>query len=156
MPLYEGGAVRSRVREAKYGANQSYLNVLAARRAAREEAVRAWENLAAARAELTSRSAQVRAAEIARNGVRQEAEFGERTTLDALDADRDVRDAQIALITAKRNEVVAQFALASALGMLLPGNVGIEQPVFDFDSYAKGAAGRILSTGIDVEGEDGR
>lgn len=130
MPLYEGGALRSRVRQAEHTANQKYMSVLEARRSAREEAVRSWENLAAARAEMTSRESQVRAAETARAGVREEAEVGGRTILDALDADQEVRDAQIALITAKRNEIVAEYALASAMGLLLPGNVGIKESVF--------------------------
>lgn len=155
MPLYEGGAVRSRVREAKYTASELYLKILEARRSAREEAVRSWENLNAARAELRSREAQVRAAEIARDGVRQEAELGERTILDALDSDRELRDAQISLITAKRNEVVGEFALASALGLLVPGNVGIADKVFDFDAFAKGSARRILSMSADTEAESG-
>lgn len=155
MPLYEGGATRSRVREAKYTANQLSMKVIEARRAAREETVRAWENLNAARAELRSREVQVRAAEIARDGVRQEADLGERTILDALDADLEVRDAQIALISAKRNEVVAQFALASATGLLVPGNIGITEPVFDFAGYAAGMPGRILSLSVDPEAETG-
>lgn len=154
MPLYEGGAIRSRVREAKYTANELALRVIEARRAAREETVRAWESLNAARAELKSRGAQVRAAEVARSGVRQEADLGERTILDALDADLEVRDAQISLIVAKRNEVVAQFALASAMGLLVPGNVGIKDPVADLSAYATGMSGRILSLSIEPEAEN--
>lgn len=154
MPLYQGGATRSRVRAAKYTANELQLKVLDAVRTARAETVRAWEDLIAAQSEMTSRLAQVRAAEIARTGVRREADVGERTILDALDADLEVRDAQISLITAKRNEVVARFALASAMGLLVPGNVGIDQVAFDFDAYARGAPLRIFTNGIEAEGVD--
>jgi outer membrane protein len=156
MPLYEGGAVRSRVREAKYSANELSIRILESRRAAREEAVRSWETLSAAGAELISRESQVRAAQIARDGVRQEADVGERTILDALDADREVRDAEIALITAKRNHVVAQFALASSLGLLVPGNVGVDQPIFDFNAYRKNLPEHMLSLSIDEDDAGGR
>ncbi len=156
MPLYEGGAIRSRVRAAKYTANELYLKILSARRAAREETVRAWENLVSARAEYVSRQAQVRAATIARDGVRQEAELGQRTILDSLDADLELRDAEIAEITADRNRVVAEFALASAIGQLVPGNVGIEEQVFDPSDVRNRTLTSVLSTGIEKEPEDGR
>jgi outer membrane protein len=156
VPLYEGGAIRSRVREAKYTANELYMRTLEAKRAAREETVRAFENLNTARAELISRVAQVRAAEVARNGVRQEVDLGQRTILDALDAELEVRDAQIALIDAKRNEVVASFALASALGLLLPGNVGITDLVFDTNRFGWRTLTSGLTTAADTEPEEGR
>ncbi len=156
MPLYEGGAIRSRVRAAKYTANELYLKILSARRAAREETVRAWENLVSARAEYVSRQAQVRAATIARDGVRQEAELGQRTILDSLDADLELRDAEIAEIAADRNRVVAEFALASAIGQLVPGNVGIEEQVFDPSDVRNRTLTSVLSTGIEKEPEDGR
>lgn len=156
MPLYEGGATRSRVRAAKYTANELYMKVIEAKRAAREEAVRAFENLNTAQAELISRQAQVRAAEIARDGVRAEAEQGERTILDALDADLEVRDAQVAMITARRNKVVAEYALASALGMLVPGNIGISDKVFDPDSFGRGTLLKMFSVHADTEDEVGK
>lgn len=156
MPLYEGGAVRSRVRAAKYTANQLYMRILEQRRAAREESVRAWENYKTAQAELTSRESQVQAAEIARDGVRAEADLGSRTVLDALDADLEARDAHIALITAKRNQVVAEYALASALGLLLPGNIGITEPVFDTDRFGWRVLTSGLSTAVELDPETER
>lgn len=156
MPLYEGGATRSRVRQAKYTANEKFMTVLEARRMAREQAVRSWEDLNAARAEMKSREAQVKAAEVARSGVYQEADVGQRTILDSLDADLEVRDAQIALIAAKRNEVVAEYALASALGLLLPGNVGIQETVFNPIEYGQRVGGTAFGTGVEVEPETGR
>lgn len=153
VPLYEGGAVRSRVREAKYKANESYMLVLEAQRTARAEAARAWEEWTAARSELTSREVQVKSSEIARSGVRAEAEHGGRTILDVLDADLEVRDAQIALITAKRNQVVAEYALASSLGLLLPAHVGIMENVFDPDAFLQKTKSKIFSTAADLEQE---
>ncbi len=123
MPLYEGGAIRSRVKQAREIANQRLIEINEAERSAREESTAAFENLAAAVAEIQSREVQVESAEIAQNGVRQEAELGDRTILDALDADQEVLDAQTSFINAKRNEIVAQFALASALGLLNAENM---------------------------------
>lgn len=121
MPLYEAGSVRSRLRQARHTVDQKNMTLASARRLAREDIVTGWENLQAARAEIDSRRAQVGAATLARDGVHQEAEVGARTILDALDADRELLNAQVALVTAERNEIVAQFSLGAALGLLGAG-----------------------------------
>lgn len=121
VPLYEAGSVRSRLRQARHTADQKNMTLVAARRLAHEDIVSGWENLQAARAEIESRRAQVDSAALARDGVHQEADVGARTILDALDADQELLNAQVALVTAQRNEIVAQFTLAAALGLLGPG-----------------------------------
>ncbi len=120
MPLYEGGAVRARLRAAGHTADRKNMDLVTARRLAQEEILTAWENLQTARAEIAARRAQVEASTLAREGVHQEADVGARTVLDALDADQEVLDAQVALVIAERDEIVAQFALAAALGLLRP------------------------------------
>jgi len=57
---------------------------------------------------------------VARDGVRAEADLGARTVLDVLNADQEYLDAQAALVSAQRTEVVARFALAATLGALVP------------------------------------
>jgi outer membrane protein len=97
---------------------------------------------------------QVKSSELRVAGVRAEAEHGGRTILDVLDADLEVRDAQIALITAKRNQVVAEYALASSLGLLLPGApLGIMENVFDPDAFLQKTKSKILSTAAGLEQE---
>lgn len=118
MPLYEAGAVRARLRAAGHTASSRNMELVAARRLAEEDIVAGWENLQTARAGIDSRRAQVKASMLARDGVHQEADVGARTVLDALDADQELLDAQVALVTAERDEIVAQFALAAALGLL--------------------------------------
>ena len=53
-----------------------------------------------------------------------EAEFGERTTLEALNADQELLSAQVDLTISKRNEIVSRFALARVLGLLVSKNLG--------------------------------
>lgn len=124
IPLYQAGATRSRVREAKKRANQRYLQILSARDQAKQETISNWAALKAAQAEIRARRSQIVAARIAREGVHYEIEFGERTTLDALDANQELLNAQVSLVSAKRNEVVARFALGRSLGLLVPQNLG--------------------------------
>lgn len=124
IPLYQGGATRTRVREAKILANQRYLEVIDAKQVAKEETIAAWENLKAAKAEIGARKSQVEAAKIAQEGVQYEVDVGERTILDKLNANQELLDAEVELTKAKRNEIVAQFALAEILGVLVPQKLG--------------------------------
>ena len=68
--------------------------------------------LEATKARITASQAQVQAAEIALNGVREEARVGQRTTLDVLNAQQELLNARVNLITAQRDRVVASYALS--------------------------------------------
>ncbi|MCD8497887.1 MAG: TolC family outer membrane protein [Alphaproteobacteria bacterium] len=151
VPLYEAGFVRSRIRQAKETANQNYLEILAAKRQARQETVSSWQTLKAAQAEIKARQAQVKAARVAREGVHQETEVGARTVLDALDADQEYLDSQTALVIAQRNEVVASFSLAATLGFLTPESLGFSDDKLEFGSHLDDVKNRIFS--IDVPRE---
>ena len=124
IPLYQGGATQSRYREARKRETRRALEIKDAENQARQNTVRVWEDLKAARAELNARSQQLEAAQTALEGVQYEAEYGQRTTLDTLNANQEVLDAQVALTQARRDEIVAQFALAEVLGLLVPQNLG--------------------------------
>ncbi len=149
VPLYEGGYTRARVRQAKYTANQRYIEIMEAQREARENVISSWENLKTAQAEIASRQAQVEANRIAQEGVRQEAELGTRTILDALDADQEYLDAQVALVSAQRDEIVASFALARALGMLTPANLGFPELAYNPALDRDHADWNLLDMGVD-------
>ena len=78
--------------------------------------VQSWGQLEAAKAQIQATQAQVDAAEIALNGVREEARVGQRTTLDVLNAQQELVNARVALVTAQRDRVVASYALLAAVG----------------------------------------
>ncbi|QQG35478.1 MAG: TolC family outer membrane protein [Micavibrio aeruginosavorus] len=149
IPLYEGGYTRSQVRQAKYVANQRYIEIIESRRAARQDVISNWENLMAAKAEILSRRSQVEASRVAQEGVRQEAELGTRTILDALDADQEYLDAQVALVSAERDEVVASFALAQSLGILTPEVLGFPEVSYNPLRDMAAADWKMLGLGVD-------
>src|SRR3546814_116640 len=106
VPLYQQGAASSRVREAKQVASQRRLQVREAIRLAREDAISAWESLLTARAQIAALEQSVRANEIALEGVRQENAVGARTVLDVLDAEQELLDVQVNLVSAQSDEIV--------------------------------------------------
>ena len=77
----------------------------------------------------------MKAAKIALDGVRQEADVGSRTILDILDAEQELFTANVNLVTAQRNEVIAIYNVKSIMGELTADNLNLPGPHYDMDSY---------------------
>lgn len=131
VPLYQQGAVSSRIREAIQLASENQLQVEEARRAAVEDARSGFEQLLTARASIQSREAEVRAAKIALEGVEQEAAVGSRTVLDVLDAEQELLDAQVNLVRDQRDAIVASYELLAAVGRLTARDLALPVDLYD-------------------------
>jgi TolC family type I secretion outer membrane protein len=131
VPLYQQGTTNSQVRQAKQVASQRRLEITEATRDAEQEAVAAWEALITARAQIVSFQAQVQAAQVALEGVVQENTVGARTVLDILDAEQEVLDAQVSLVGAQHDEVVASFRVAAAIGRLTALDLSLPVTIYD-------------------------
>mgnify|MGYP000356443237 CR=1 FL=1 len=126
VPLYQGGAVYSQVRQQRATHAQRRLQVIETERAVRETVTQAWEALTTARSRIKANREEVRANEIALDGVTQEAQVGSRTTLDVLDAEQELLDAQVSLVGAERDEYVATYQLLQAIGGLNVDAIGLK------------------------------
>ena len=135
VPIYQQGAVYSELRKAKVDAGRSRLDLEDARRTVLENVSSTWESLTTARARIKSFEAQIRAAEIALEGVQREASVGSRTVLDVLDAEQELLDAKVSLVRAQRDEVVASFQLKEAVGQLTAENLSLPVEIFDPAAY---------------------
>lgn len=135
VPLYQAGGVASRVREAKQTAGRFRQVVDQERRFATESATRAWENLQATEARVTSFQTQIQAATIALDGVEREAAVGSRTVLDVLDAEQELLNARVSYITAQRDAGVAMFELLNSVGRLTAHHLQLPVELYDPDSH---------------------
>jgi outer membrane protein len=128
MPIFTGGLTNSQVRQAAERNNADRIAIEGARRDALQDVAQAWNSLLGTRANLTANEEQVRAARIAFEGTREEAQVGLRTTLDVLNAEQELRQAELALVTARRDEYVAGAQVLSAMGELEARNLiqGVE------------------------------
>lgn len=135
VPLYQAGAVSSRVRQAKQQVSQNLVLIEAERRTAAEDAARSWETLLSTRARIESLEASIAAQEVALEGVEQEALVGTRTVLDVLDAEQELLNARVSLVRAQRDEVIAALGLARAIGQLTADGLDLAVPRYDFDAY---------------------
>ncbi len=131
VPLYQAGAPDSRVRQAKQIYQQARRQLDEARRSADQQAVAAWQALETAQAQIVSFQEQVRATDIALEGVRQEQSVGARTVLDVLDAEQESLNAKVSLVTAQTNLVIARYQVLQAIGRLNAKDLALNVPLYD-------------------------
>jgi len=152
VPVYQGGAEFSAIRQAKETVGQQRLNLDVNRDQARATVVQSWGELDAAKAQIEATTAQVNAAEIALNGVREEARVGQRTTLDVLNAQQELVNARVALVTAQHDRVVASYTLLAAVGGLSMSRLGLNVLIYDPQVHYQ----QMRDAWVGVRSTDGR
>lgn len=118
VPIWQGGTDRAQTQAARDRARQAALEAVSAREQAQDMAVSAWQDYVAAHSSLRAYRAELAAARVAYQGVDAEHAHGERTLLDVLNAEQEVRNARVALVRARRDELVAGYGLLDASGQL--------------------------------------
>jgi outer membrane protein len=131
IPLYQGGAEYSTIRQSKETLAQRRLDLATTRDQARAAVVQVWGELQATKAQIRAAQEEVRAAEVALNGVRMEARLGMRTTLDMLIDQQALVNARLNLVTAQHDRVVGSYNLLSAVGRLSPQILGLRTSIYD-------------------------
>ncbi|UTW56642.1 TolC family outer membrane protein [Kordiimonas sp. SCSIO 12610] len=144
VPLYAGGARHSDIRRAKQEQSQRRIEILQAERVAQEGVFAAWDNYRATKGQITANEAQVKANEIALEGVEQEAAVGSRTTLDVLDAQQELLNSQVNLVRAQRDEFVAAYTLVSATGALTAARLNLDAPLYDPEEHYKDVKNQFI------------
>ena len=152
VPIYQGGSKYSAIRQNKETLGQQRLNVHVNRDQARATVVQSWGQLDAPKAQIEATTAQVNAAEIALNGVREEARVGQRTTLDVLNAQQELVNARVALVTAQHDRVVASYTLLAAVGGLSMQRLGLNVMIYDPQVHYQ----QVRDAWIGVRTPDGR
>ena len=125
VPIYQGGRVSAQVRQEKERLGKARIDTDVARDQVRQAVTSAWTQMMAAKAAVAANKQLVSAARLALDGVVEERKVGQRTTLDVLNAQKDVTDAQISLADSQRNVVVASYAVLSASGRLNIRRLGL-------------------------------
>ena len=156
VPIYQGGAEYSRVRQARQVAQQTRRTVDDTRRGAVQIASLAWENLATARTTIDSTRAQIRANQIALEGVQREAIVGSRTTLDVLNAEQALLISRGTLVQNLSNLVTASYAVASAIGRLTARDLNLDVALYDETAYYNAVRDRLFGTGDYAVTQPGR
>lgn len=131
VPIYQGGSASASVRQSKESLGQARIGLDVSRDQVRAAVTSAYTQLSASQAAVTANRETLRAGRLALDGVVQERDVGQRTTLDVLNAQNTVLNAQIALAQAERDVVVSSYALLSAIGRLTARDLGLRVALHD-------------------------
>jgi outer membrane protein len=147
VPIYQGGAEEATIRQAKELHAQAQLNVSAMELQVRDTVSLAWNTFQAALASIASNQATERADEIAFTGVRKEQQVGGRTVLDVLNAQQELLNAQVSVVTSQRNATVAAFQLLAAAGALTAQSLALKVKLYDPLAHYESDAARWIGFG---------
>lgn len=131
VPIYQGGSEYSAIRQNKEAVGQQRLNLDQVRDQIRANVAQYWGQVQATKAQTEAAERQVKYAESALNGVRDEARVGQRTTLDVLNAIQALLNARVSLITAQHDRVVASYNLLSGVGRLSAAVMALPVQFYD-------------------------
>ncbi|MFO1100743.1 MAG: TolC family outer membrane protein [Xanthobacteraceae bacterium] len=131
IPIYDGGMASAQVRQAKEVLSQTRIVLDRVRTQTAAAVAAAWVTHEGAKIAVKASEAEVRAATIALEGVRGEAQAGQRTTLEVLNSQQDLISARARLIGAQRDRVVASYTLLSAIGRLDHRKLGLATPSYE-------------------------
>jgi outer membrane protein len=118
VPLFRGGRSIAAIYGSRDYNSALKSNVHVASNTVEREVVVAWHNVAATKSSIAATKEQIKAAELALEGVRQENRLGTRTNLDVLNAEQLRLDANVALVQAERNQYVAAYNMLATMGRL--------------------------------------
>jgi len=126
IPIYSGGRTEATVRRSKESLSQARIEVDVSRDQVRQAVTAAWTQYTAARESVAANKQVIDAAQLALNGVIEERNVGQRTTLDVLNAQAAVITAKINQASSEHDVVVASYAILSAMGRLSVDRLGLQ------------------------------
>lgn len=134
-PIYSGGRIASASRLAIARRDQARAGLHATRHTVRQNVSVAWSQLLSARAQREASARQIEASRTAFEGVREEAKLGARTTLDVLNAEQELLDAQANQISAQSAEFIAAYSLLASMGLLTVDHLNLAVEKYDPEIY---------------------
>jgi outer membrane protein len=151
VPLYQSGREYAAIRQAKQTASQRQIQIVEATRAVREQVTATWYILTSARQAIVSAKAQVAAADLALDGITQEYQVGSRTTIDVLNAEQEVLNARLGLVSAEFTEVLSRYQLLQAMGKLTARHLALRGVYYDPKENYERVKNKWIGTGIGEE-----
>jgi outer membrane protein len=133
-PIYAGGQIASALRQLIARRDAARAGLYLTMSSVEQQVGNAYASLQIARASREASDRQISAARVAFEGVREEATLGSRTTLEVLNAEQELLDAQASRISSQADEVIASYAVLAAMGLLTAEHLRL--PVQQYDPAA--------------------
>lgn len=145
VPLYNSGESRAKIRQSKHLKWQAQEQVLEAERSTQASVSSAWEYMIANRAKINAIKDQVKANEIALDGVQKEEALGNRTILDVLDAYQELLNSNVEEVKARRDYYVSGMNLLLAMGKLTAEDLKLDVEIYQPKKFYKETRDKWLS-----------
>ena len=133
--LYAGGRLSALFRQALARRDEARASLLQTTAQIGQQVGEAWANLNVASASIEATDREIRAAQTAFDGVREEASLGARTTLDVLDAEQNLLSARTNRVSAEATRYVGVYDVLAAMGLLTVDHLGLGIPTYDPAAY---------------------
>jgi outer membrane protein len=140
-PIYQGGKLSALYRQSMSQAEAAKAGLHIAVQGVEQAVANAWAQLAIAQASITATDQQIRASRVALRGAREELSLGARTTLEVLNFEQDLLDAQAARISAESDQYRAAYNLLSSMGLLTAEHLGLGIVTYDPAAYYNAVQG---------------
>ncbi|MGJ8611390.1 MAG: TolC family protein, partial [Octadecabacter sp.] len=133
--LYQGGQLQSVIREAQANRDNARAGLLLTSQSISQNLGSAYAILRVAQASLAASNQQITASRTAFRGIREEATLGARTTLDVLNAEQELLDAQANAIGAQADQVIASYRVLANMGLLTAEHLNLGVQTYDPAGY---------------------
>ena len=148
VPLYNAGASRAKIRQSKYYQRQAREDLMNAEDKLRSDITSYWEYLSANKAKIKSVKSQIKAYQVALDGVREEEALGNRTVLDVLNQYQFLLNSEVEEVTTRHDYYVSGLGLLQAMGKLTAKDLKLDVELYDANAKYKETKGKWLSTDI--------
>ncbi len=149
VPLYDAGENRAIIRQSKYAKWQAHEQVLSAERLAVSSITSYWESMVANDAMIKALQDQVKANEIALDGVKKEEALGNRTVLDVLNAYQSLLDSKVDVVKARREYYLSAMQVMQAMGKLTAENLKLNVELYHPKQHYKETRDKWFSLSAD-------
>lgn len=137
IPIYSGGKNYSFYNEKRALKISSELDFQDAKNTIKKNATNIWSEYQLKKSELALANSEVKAAEIAYEGIVQEYESGARDTLDVLSSRSLLLEASLNLADVEKEEILSRFKLLQVTGNLTASYLGLETKINNPEDYLK-------------------
>jgi TolC family type I secretion outer membrane protein len=149
IPLYQGGAEYSRIREAKIAREKSRQDALDTAREIVQRAKTSWANFSASIKVIQASKRSSSAAKQALEGITEEHRDGTRTLTEVLDAQSELLSSQITETQAHKNSRLEAYRLMASVGKLTVEGLHLPVASYNPETHYEDTAGRWVGTSID-------
>jgi len=146
VPLYQRGTAWATLRESTQTAAQNKYLVKQATNNAVQNAITSWENWKVSQRNIEQFKTQVRAAEVNLEGKRQENLVGETTFTDVLDAERELVQARVDLVTALRDYLFRGYQVLASMGRMTTLGLGLHVDRYRVKEHADEVRSKLIGT----------